>query len=59
MMVHKLAAVRRAKRRGTPVFRVTVTRVRPMVWREALRVAAGDVRRIVIIDSETVVVRNP
>lgn len=58
MMVHKLAAGK-LQRRGTPVYRVTVTRVRAMVWRAALAEARGDVRRIKIIDSETVVVRNP
>ena len=58
MMVHKYAAAR-MQRRGTPVYRVTVIKVRPMVWREALRLSNGDPRRIVIIDAETVVVKNP
>jgi hypothetical protein len=56
--LHRDAALRTGRRRPPrpgPVQAITVNRA---VWREVLRLAAGDARRIQVIDGQTVVVHN-
>jgi hypothetical protein len=48
-------ATRRSARRTAPV---TTRRPDPLVWRQALRVAGGDHRRLVVQADGTVVVLN-
>jgi hypothetical protein len=59
MNVHERAAQKTIKRkRRKNVGNVTSIKVHPLVWAEALRLARGNFRRIVIIDSEHVIIRN-
>jgi hypothetical protein len=58
MEVHKLAAAKRRKRRPNingPVVKVTVDR---LLWRYARAAIIGEDRHLVIVDAETVIVRN-
>lgn len=38
--------------------RVSTTKVDPQVWRAALEKAAGDARRLEVVDEQTVIVQN-
>jgi hypothetical protein len=40
-----------------PVSDVTVTRVHPLVWAEAMRRAGGDAKRIEVLSATSVIVR--
>lgn len=58
MAVHRLAAARRRRRAPRRTAPVTVTRVDPQVWRIAIRLAKGDMGRLRVVDSTSVVVIN-
>ena len=57
-MIHRDGAINMKNKKARKTFPVDVTRVNPVAWGMALHIAGRDVRRLQILDSNTVLVKN-
>jgi hypothetical protein len=56
--LHADAAVRHPRPRPPRSSPVTVTRVHPVAWALALNAAGGDLRRIIVVNCNELIVQN-